>query len=389
MRQGNDVTVDELTFLASPAGRRLLETIAEMPGDSLSKQAKLRREHPAELVRAALTLQDLRVRAQSKFENADRMFFDREGLEQASGDVIAEHRAKRYAPFGHVADLCCGIGGDSTALAQVAQLTSVDIRPERVAMARANVWACGAGAQFVCADVRRWCPGADAVFIDPSRREGGRRVTRLNRYAPPVDDLSWLTSTRTVGIKVAPGIDHDELPETCEAEFISVSGECKEAVLWFGDLRSSAGVRATLLPEGDFLIGESVEPVPCGPVSDYMYEPDRAVIRAHLVEQVAVSIGAHKLAPDVAYLTSDSYVKSLFARAYGVDAVLPFSIKRVQTYLSDHGVGRLEIKKRRFPMTPDAVRGKLNLKGSEACTLILTRVNENPTAIFCHPVPAA
>ena len=375
--------------LDSEDGRKLLGTIGEMPGDSLSKQAKLRREYPAGLVRAAMALTDLRIRARSKFSNADAMFFDREGLEQASGDVIAEHRAKRYKSFDRVADLCCGIGGDSSALAGKTNLTSVDIRPERVEMARANVSACGARAQFVCADVRHWCPRADAVFIDPSRRDEGRRVTRLSQYAPSVHDLSWLGPAQAVGIKVAPGIRHEELPEGCEVEFISVAGECREAVLWFGDLRSHARVRATLLPEGDSLIGKSVEAVPCGPVSDYMYEPDRAVIRAHLVEQVALSIGAHKLSPDVAYLSSDTYVNSPFTRSYGVDAVIPFSIKRVQVYLSEHGVGRLEIKKRRFPMTPDAVRDKLRLKGSAACTLILTRVNDDPVAIFCRPIRGA
>lgn len=380
------MTTDEVRFLASPEGERLLKAAAEIDGNSLKKQSVLRRDYSGDRVRAALTLVDLRERAKTKFRYADRMFFDRDGLEQASGDAIADHRARRYAAFDHVADLCCGVGGDTIGLSARTRVTSVDIRPERVRMTRENATACGFEGRFVCTDVRRWCPSVDAVFIDPSRREGGRRVLNLSSYAPPVDDLAWLPKNPAVGIKVAPGINHESVPENCEIEFISVGGECREAVLWFGALRSSARVRATVLPNGASIDGEGDEPVGCGPISDFIYEPDRAVIRAHLVDQVARSLDAVKLAPDVAYLTADRWTESPFARGFRVDAVLPFSIKRVQAYVSDQAIGRLDIKKRRFPMTPEAVFGKLKLKGSAHATLILTRVDEAPMAVFCQPV---
>jgi len=363
-----------------------MKAIRELSGDSIAKQEKLRREFPAMYVRAALTLTDLRGRAQRKFERADAMFFDRDGLEQASGDVIAEHRAKRYVAFDRVADLCCGVGGDSAALAGLVDLVSVDVRPARAAMTRANVEAAGHSVQVVCSDVRHWRPSCDAVFIDPSRRESGRRVTKLSNYAPSVDDLAWLAPASAIGIKVAPGIDHTDLPDGCEVEFISVDGECREAVLWMGGLRSDADVRATVLPSGKSLVREAVGPVECGSVGQYLYEPDRAVIRAHLVDQVAVQIGGHNLDPQVAYLSGDQLIETPFAQAYRVREVMAFSMKRIQAYVKAHGIGRIEIKKRRFPMTPDAVRKKLKLKGSEPVTLVLTRIGEAATAIFCDPV---
>jgi len=45
------------------------------------------------------------------------MWLTRDGLEQASAEPIARHRATRYAGTARVADLCCGIGGDLIALA--------------------------------------------------------------------------------------------------------------------------------------------------------------------------------------------------------------------------------------------------------------------------------
>jgi hypothetical protein len=377
------VNKNDTTFLASADGRKLLQAVAEIPGDSIAKQMKLRRDYPADRVRAALTLSDLRERAQSKFARADEMFFDRDGLEQASGDVIASHRAKRYASFDCVADLCSGVGGDSAALARDTNLTSVDIRPSRVAMTRLNVEAYGQSTRVACSDVRHWRPPCDALFIDPSRRESGRRVIKLSNYAPSIDDVSWLAPTLAIGIKVAPGISHDEIPAGSEVEFISVNGECREAVIWMGALKSHAEVRATLLPGGESLVRDVVDPVGCSPVSEYLYEPDRAVIRAHLIEQIATEIGAQKLDPEVAYLTADRLHETPFARPYKVLDSFPFSVKRAQAYVDAHSVGILEIKKRRFPMTPDEVRKKLKLKGSEKMTLILTRIGDDATAIFC------
>ena len=389
---------EEITYLGSDDGKRLLDAIREMEGDSLRKQERLRKTYPVEMVRAGMLLSELRERASAKFEDADRMFFDRDGLEQASGDVIAQYRAKRFSEFDTVADLCCGVGGDTAALAEKADVTAVDLRPERVRMTRANLAARGLRARVATADVRRWCPTADAYFVDPSRREQGRRVTKLSEYAPSVDDLSWMPKNPTVGIKVAPGIDHESAPDGCEMEFISVDGACREAVLWLGGLRNVEGarttrarttrVRATLLPGGHSLVGTETKPVPCGEIARYVYEPDRSVIRAHLVDQVAESIGASKLAPDVAYLTSDERTDSPFVKGYEVADVVPFSLKRIQSYLTERLIGRIEIKKRRFPMTPDEVYSRLKLVGEERVTLILTRLSGDPVGVFCQPVKA-
>ena len=103
---------------------------------------------------------------------------------------------------------------------------------------------------------------------------------------------------------------------------------------------------------------------------------------------MAASIGAWKLAPDVAYLTSDELADSPFVKGYEVADVVPFSLKRIQSYLTERQIGRIEIKKRRFPMTPDEVYGRLRLAGEERVTLILTRVSDDPIGVFCQPIGA-
>src|SRR5215218_2682232 len=123
---------DRLDLLLSAEGRELLAGLPAgplEPADQLRLGTRLRRRHPAELVAAALAQRELRERAAAKFALAGRMWFTREGLEQASAEPLARHRAARYAGADRVADLCCGIGGDLCALAPGRAALAVDLDP--------------------------------------------------------------------------------------------------------------------------------------------------------------------------------------------------------------------------------------------------------------------
>jgi hypothetical protein len=384
------MTLDDLTYFRTPEGRALLQAALAIPGDELAKLTRLRKRFPADRCRAAMALLEARERGRGKFTRADEMAFDREGLEQASGEGISAYRAKRFGAFGRVADLCCGVGGDTIGLAVTAgtEVIAVDLDPARAGMARWNAAVYGVDDQVrtVVADVSRWMPCADALFADPGRRKEGRRVRSLRDYLPPVDPSRLLGAAPHVGIKAAPGIAYEEIPEACEVEFISESGSCKEAVLWFGDLRTAADRRATVLPGAASMVAGDASPAPVQAPGSYVLEPDRAVIRAHLIDQLAGDLGAWKLDPEVAYLSCDHPIDTPFAVSFQVRDVFRFGLKRLQGYLRHAAIGRVEIKRRRFPMEPDALRHRLKLNGDGHATLILTRVGEKPTVIVCDRV---
>jgi hypothetical protein len=127
-----------LDALLSPAGQALLDRLAvvEVSGDAgLRLGQALRKEYPADLVAAALAQHELRLVAREKFSRAMRMFFTRPGLEQASAEPVARHRAVRYASAETVADLCTGIGGDLIALAATSRVRAIDLDPVRLRVA--------------------------------------------------------------------------------------------------------------------------------------------------------------------------------------------------------------------------------------------------------------
>lgn len=383
------MTQQEIKYIQTSEGQTLLKLATEMDGDDLTVLTHLRKQHPPEHCRTIVHLLALQKRAKTKFTRAHDMVFDREGLEQASGETIAQYRAQRYRAFHHIADLCCGIGGDAIALAQHARVIAADINPNRVAITRhnASVHPVSHTIHALCTDVAQWMPQCDAIFMDPGRRQDTKRLYALADYHPPVH-LSHLQSvTSNIGIKVAPGLPETDIPPNCEIEFISEFGTCKEAVLWLGDLQTNTARRATCLPDGHTLTFTPTPEAPVQSPGQYIAEPDNAVVRAHLIDQLAHDLNAWKLAPDVAYLSADTPIKSPFVACYHILDTMPFNLKHLQKYLSTHHIGRLDIKKRHFPLTPDALRHKLKLKGDNWRALFLTRINNHPTVMVCDPLP--
>ncbi|MQS08318.1 class I SAM-dependent methyltransferase [Streptomyces alkaliphilus] len=373
------------------------------PGEELALATRLRRDHPADLVAAALTRARLRVRARAKFgAEADTLWFTADGVEQATRAFVAAHRARRLVAAGatRVVDLCCGNGGDALALARAGlDVLAVDRSPLACAVVEANAGELGLTDRIrvargdvtdpaVIGDLT--APGT-ALFIDPARRDGRGRTFDPEAYSPP---LSWaLDAARRAplaAVKVAPGIPHEALPPDAETEWVSDAGEVKEAVLWFGT-GATCPRRATLLPGGHTITGDG-SPAPApepdgahGPVGRYLYEPDGAVIRAGLVGAVARTLGARLIDPRIAYLTSDTALRTPWATAWEITEVLPFNLKRLRALLRDREVGTLTIKKRGFATTPEELRRRLAPRGPNACTLVVTRVGDRPLVLVARP----
>ncbi|MFC9325378.1 methyltransferase domain-containing protein [Kitasatospora sp. NPDC057015] len=385
---------ENLQALLTPEGQSLLAELRDYaPGDELALATRLRRDHPAELVSAALAQARLRQRAEAKFgDDARRMYFTPNGVEQSTRRSVAEWRARRFAALGvrRLADLCCGIGGDAVALAREGiAVLAVDRDPAACAAAAANAAALGLSGliEVRCADVAEIdVTGYDAVFTDPARRTTKGRVFDPEAYSPP---LSWAIEagrrTPVGALKIAPGIPHDLVPEDAEAEWVSDHGDVKEAVLWFGT-KAADRHRATLLPHDRTLTGGDLPDPPAGPVGRYLYEPDGAVIRAHLVAEVAREVGGRLIDPMIAYVTSDRLVATRYAHAYELTDVLPFNVKKLRSLLRERGVGTVVIKKRGLSMTPEELRHKLKPQGPHSVTVILSRVGDGHLMMLARPV---
>ncbi|WP_020472483.1 class I SAM-dependent methyltransferase [Zavarzinella formosa] len=381
--------------LLSPKGQSLLAELALLQpkeADFLRIHQRFAKAHPSDLVKAGLETVMLRRKAGGKFSRAESMYFTREGLEQSSGEAISRHRAKRFGNGELVADLCCGLGGDLIGLAESHQVIGVDLDELRLAMARENLRAYERlhAAELIRHDVAEFRdPNIRGVFFDPDRRADGERHVSLAKYQPPIARvLQGFSTGFSVGIKIAPGVPHSEIEAfDAEAEFISVAGELKECVLWFGPLKTLRR-RATMLPSGHAMAADNPnpqrEPVP---PQGFLYDPDPAIIRAGLVTNLADEIGASPIHPGIAYLTTREHRPTPWACAYAIDEVIPFHAKNLGLALKRRNVGPVTITKRGSAVNVDELRRLWKLTGSESRTVILTRgPDDRPLGIIARNV---
>jgi SAM-dependent methyltransferase len=391
--------MDLSTFrqLLSPAGQAILchaEELQPSEADFLSHFTRLSRQHPAELVRLALEVAILRREAAGKFPFADRLYLNREALQQASAYPVSTYRSQRLRSFTRLVDLGCSIGGDTLVMASIAPTLGIDLDVSRLAMARANLAALGLHQQgtFLQGDLRQplpLAPGAGlALFFDPARRAQGRRIHSVRAYQPPLAVLqTWLPHFPALAVKISPGVRLEELHAyDAELEFISLHGELKEAVLWFGPLKAVSR-RATLLPGPHSLAAASgaLPELPMSEPQSYIYEPDPAVLRAGLVASLGDSLCAAQLDEDIAYLTGAQPLDTPFARRWAVEDWFPFQLKRLREALRQRRVGQVVVKKRGSPLQPEALIRDLRLAGDQQRVLFLTHLRGRPIVILAYP----
>lgn len=392
----------DVDLLTSPAGRRLLACLP--PYDEatvLARSDRLRAEgHAPALVAAAMTQLRLRQGVAARWGTAGApllrwLLLTPDGAQQATRPTVAAMRAERFRRLGtdaRVADLGCGIGLDLLALAAAGLVVDgFEADPTTALVAAANATAAPTPARVRVerADVRQLPPERwreyDGAFADPARRRDGHRLSRPHEWSPP---LAWVLGlpVPNLGIKVAPGLDHDAVPPDTEFAVVSDGGEVVEGALYRGVLRDPAVSRsATLLPGGHHLTDLDLpgRPAPVGPVGSYLHEPDGAVIRSGLVGAVVERVGGRLLDPRIAYVTTDTEEASPFATTFRVHDVLPFGRKRLRSYLRAHDVGGVVVKKRGSAVDVDELRRSLRLdpQAPGRRTLVLTRIGDSPVVV--------
>jgi SAM-dependent methyltransferase len=385
--------MDPSTFavLLAPTGQQLLTdaTQSDLSDPArLRTLARLRRHATPDLAAAALETAILRQRAMRKFSRAHDMYFTRDALEQATSEVVATHRAQRVAGCERIVDLGCGIGGDSLALAAVVPTVGVDHDQLRVLIARENARVYEISSRFAAVQADAVGGGpvlAEAAFVDPSRRTAeGRRVFDVRAYQPPLAEvMTWRTRFRLLAVKLAPGIRDQDLSDIdAEVEFVAEGSDLKEAVLWMG-AGAGGGRTATIVPEGVTLRSDGDESPPVRPAGAVLYEPNPAVIRAHLLGTLARRLDAWQIDGSIAYLSANEVRHNPFVRAWRIESVLPFGVDRVRRHLRSLEVGHVTVKKRGSPLEPEAFIAMLRLRGANERTVVLTRQLGRPAALIC------
>lgn len=397
-----------LARLSELPGWELLQTVQQQASDLSALNHDLRRRGVDADLANALTAQiDLRRHARAKFgERAAAMLFTREGLEQASRLSVATVHARRFAAAGiaRVADLGCGIGSESLALALAGlEVRAVDLDADAVICARANLRDFPSArvettdlTTLTTRDLQGW-----GAFLDPARRGPRGRRFKPEDWAPPWNHILEMTTWGLpMGVKVAPGIDYSYLPGGHHVQWLSVGGALVEASLWTPGLAPEGPGRSAALLADDSTVHTLIDPAvtdaatpprqaKVGPLDDYLFEPDPAVIRSGTLAELAERTGTTLISPRLAYLTGPSPAAPLCASAtapfltgFRVLGQTALRVKAIRSALRELNAGRVEVKKRGADIDPDALHKQLQGDGECELVVFATRVGAAHRAII-------
>lgn len=397
LRCMTDSTLADIHWLTSPAGQEALAELAN-PSDAGKKlavqaAARLRKKHSAARTHLLLEQRELRWRARDKFLRSSELYYTRKGLEQASDEFVARVKAGRFPHAGAVADLCCGIGGDLLQLATRGPTVGYEADAATAYIAAANL----SGRGLAGSTVRNEFAGIAAVeqvaawHIDPDRRATGTRVVEIDDYEPGPDVLHALLRANPNGaVKLAPAalLGPADWPP-CEREWLGSRGECRQQVLWFGNLVQRMGKHTATEVKADFschsFSGSPEMPFQYAErVEDFLYEPSATMLAARLAGALAAEQELQSITPGGGYLTSSRFISHGLLDAFRVRDVLIFDQRKLRAYCRERTIGRLDVKKRGVDIDPARVRREIIAAGDDSAVIFVTKIAGNVRAIVAE-----
>ncbi|MDW8105010.1 MAG: class I SAM-dependent methyltransferase [Armatimonadota bacterium] len=373
----------------SPIEEAIQQALQRAEDDETSVLLWLRRRFPPEVAAQAVKQIALRQRAERKFSRAHQMWFTPEGLEQSSSETAATYHASRFPRDVLVVDAGCGIGGDLVALAARGETAGVerDARTLLFAQRNAQVYEVSEHCALIHADLLRLpLEKAPFLFLDPSRRTGGRRTSAPSEWQP-----NWATVCQLAGtvhgalVKSTPALRPQDIPTGCEREYLSIEGECRELLLAFGECQQGVALSALVLPVGARLCSTHAQPPPISPPREWIYDPDPAVVAAQLLPELAEQLDGYLLHPRIAYLTASQQVDTPFARAYRLLEHFPYSRKRLLERLRAWQAGKITVKKRGVNLLPEQLVHAWKPQGDREITVLLYRDESGVVALLAEP----
>ena len=339
----------------------------------------------------------LQKKVPSWAENEDLLFPVHLSIEQCSSEASAQYKAG-LLQGQTFADLTGGLGIDTYFISQhFQQADYVERQVELCDLARHNF-------EVLKTNVRVWnetaeeylshCEPKDCIFIDPARRdEHGRKTVSISDCTPDVAAIQdlLLQKAKTVMIKLSPMLDIskalEELHHVKEIYVVAVANECKEldVIMERGYQGETQFVCVNLLTSQPVLRFTQEEERNCigrlaEGVSNYLYEPNPAVMKAGCYKLLTQRFDVLKLHKNSNLYTSEKLIPDFPGRIFEVEGWAPYKKKVKQTLL--HDVDKASIAVRNFPLSVAELRKTLKIGDGDETYLFATTLKGEQKVII-------
>ncbi|MDR3001713.1 MAG: hypothetical protein LBU89_10660 [Fibromonadaceae bacterium] len=309
---------------------------------------------------------------------------DRLSYEQATARDISEYKARLWPRGAKIADLCCGMGGDSFWLPADIVASGVDIAPEKILMFNENMERLGLPHKAVLQNALE-VRGGDFFCIDPVRRK---------ELEPSFESILELSKNFCGGMaKLPPAFLESEIPKESDVLYLGNANDCRECLMLSGVFGNGA-IRAAAICKNEIfewqcekkeLQNISLEVKKPG---SFILEPYPVLVRSHLFLSEAKKLGFWQIDSTLAYVSCENLPpKHSGFNAYKVVEQSSLSTSCVKAMLKKHDAGKITIKKRGVEVVPEAEIRRLAPKGTKEYILFYTRVLGQKQAILAIFTP--
>ncbi len=320
----------------------------------------------------------------------DIIYPNKLNIEQTSSEITARYKSNLVSG-NHLIDITGGFGVDSYYFAkQMSVITHCEIDEELSNIVAYNFDKLNVNnVKLIAADgidyLIKSSKKFDWIYADPSRRNDVKgKVFLLNDCLPDISknlNLMFLYSDNIL-LKTSPLLDItstiNELEFVKTIHIVAVNNEVKELLFilrkgYIGELK----INAVNILKNDKLNFESnykskaiaTYSLPC----KYLYEPNSAILKAGLFNDISYQFKIEKLHDNSHLYTSDELI--VFpGRRFKIIDTSSYDKKKLRKIIP---LGKANITVRNFPQTVTQIRKKIGFKEGGDFYLFFTTNNEN------------
>lgn len=329
----------------------------------------------------------------------DNVYFPNKlNIEQTSSEITAQYKAKLLSG-NSIADLTGGFGVDSyyfskrfknvthfeidNSLSEIVKHNNGQLKVNNIQCVSGN------GIDNVLNSQTKY----DWIYIDPSRRHKSKgKVFFLKDCIPDVpshlNDL--FKKTENIAIKTSPLLDISagilELKFVKTIHVVAIKNEVKE-LIWvlkngFDGEITIETVNITADAEDRFIFNflkESQIELTYGPMLQYLYEPNSAILKAGGFNSLASQFGLSKIHQHSHLYTCDDLI-DFPGRRFKINTSIAYNKKGVKTL----DISKANITTRNFPETVHQIRKKFDIKdGGNIYIFFTTTYRNEKTIVVC------
>lgn len=358
----------------------------------------------------AVSIQDLaeQVLCKSKCENKLPTWFQTKNIyypkavniEQTSSEITAQYKSELVSGKSLI-DITGGFGVDSYFFSkQVDQVIHCEIDKKLSEIVTHNFHLLGIenisfkkedGVALLDNSTLKY----DWIYIDPSRRnELKSKVFKLVDCSPDLTAHleTFLEHTDNIMIKLSPFLDIsstiNSLQFVREVQIIAVKNEVKELIVLIKKgFKGTCKLKAVNIVNDRKDIFEGTFPSQAKPsfslTEKYLYEPNSAILKSGLFNEVSHQFEIHKLHIN-SHLYTSNILKTFPGRRFEIQAIYKYNKKQIK---KDFGAKKANITTRNFHESVAQIRKKTGIKdGGNDFLFFTTDINEKAVMIHCRKV---